>query len=196
MVAVLVDPRPDGNCGFRAVSLAVFQQEDAWRQVKKTMLGLFMKNTPLYQTYGVENVVEAERILASTQSPCSAGFWYNTIECPQLTADAYGRPVVLFSTSLKVDKEGNYMVDELGETLYTKSSQTFVPSSYLDPTYMFDPIVLLLSDSHFYLVELKTNPRSKKHIKFSNWPSINPYHKYAMKRHSKECPIDFSSSFQ
>lgn len=121
LVAALVDPRPDGNCVFRAVSLAVFQQEDSWRQVKKTMLAVFLKNIPLHQTYGVENVVKAERILTTTQSPCSAGFWHNTIERPQLAVDTYGRPVMLFRTSLKADREGSYMVNELGETLYIKS---------------------------------------------------------------------------
>ncbi|KAG2201556.1 hypothetical protein INT47_007433, partial [Mucor saturninus] len=37
----LVNPIPNGNCGIRAVSAAVFGHEEAWIQVKKMMLATF-----------------------------------------------------------------------------------------------------------------------------------------------------------
>ncbi|KAI7888072.1 uncharacterized protein EV154DRAFT_566795 [Mucor mucedo] len=49
-----VNPTPDGNCGFRAVSAAVFGHEEAWIQVKKMMLATFLNVLALIVPYFVQ----------------------------------------------------------------------------------------------------------------------------------------------
>lgn len=194
----LVSPDADGNCGFRAVSLSVFGHQDGWAQVKKMLLNTLRSHSSIYRTYGLD--LEAyDRKLNCAISPClelSKQFmWYDTFGCPQLTADTFKRPVVLFSSSPKVFANNETEVDSNGSIVYNKHRVTFVPFFELDPQSISDPIVLFLTGSHFYLVERHVDVRKKKTIDFENWPKVNPLHKVIMREHGDICTSDFSDFY-
>lgn len=67
----LVNPMPDGNCGYRAVSLSAFGHQDGWVQVKKMMLNTLLSHKQVYESYGLDIGVYKER-LNCTDSPCDS----------------------------------------------------------------------------------------------------------------------------
>jgi hypothetical protein len=114
--------------------------------------------------------------------------WYDTFGCPQLTADAYRRPVVLLASSPKVfaNKNSNRSSIE-----YNKSRMTFVPFFDLDTEVISDPIIVFLAGSHFYLVERQIDVVTKKSFAFEDWPAINPMHETVIQTHRMLAPAIF-----
>lgn len=79
------------------------------------MLKILEKNAALKQTYGVQDLSVFRRKLAATQqAPCllQLELWYDILKCPQITADTYGRAVVLSVTEPHVDKSGSVKKDK------------------------------------------------------------------------------------
>lgn len=196
LVAAMIDPQGDGNCGFRAVSLALFKNQDAWKETKKLMLNNLERHQAVYHTYGVLDIEAFRQKLSSTETPARLENWFDTLECPQTAANTFNRAVVLFATTPKVKTGGQLVQDEQGNTLYNKDMQTYVPCFGIDLNMLFDPIILFLYNSHFYLIDLKVNQKSKKPVEFPTWPDINPYHSVVMRKHSNTCPSDFSEYFK
>ncbi|KAG2192926.1 hypothetical protein INT47_002765 [Mucor saturninus] len=84
-----VNPTPGGNCGFRAVSAAVFGHEEAWIQVKRMMLATFSKYaSSIYDSYGLNESYIRTKLL-STKAPCldNLHLWFDCYGCPQIVAD-------------------------------------------------------------------------------------------------------------
>ena len=210
--AALINPDGDGNCGFRAVSYAIFRNQDSWINVKKMMHQNFLTNLPVYEKY----VSDTEN---TNRSPCLEEMyhymWFDCYTCPQLVADTFKRPVVLLTTNPlvyrcnlpldrnghKYDQEGRKL-DTLGHHLdsennfiYDKIRTLFVPFFELDLETVNDPIVLLLTSKHFYLVEQKTDSRTKKPIEFSSWPLLQPMHKVIVDAFPDSSVVDYSDYF-
>ncbi|KAG2198368.1 hypothetical protein INT47_009773 [Mucor saturninus] len=66
----LVNPQGDVNCGFRAVSLALFGHEKGWVQVKKSMLNTLRSYRNVYATIELdikyfETKIEYEQVPVS-----------------------------------------------------------------------------------------------------------------------------------
>ncbi|KAG2206101.1 hypothetical protein INT47_003750 [Mucor saturninus] len=146
-----VNPHPDGNCGYRVVSLAVFDNEIAWIQVKKMMLATFTKyaNT-IFNTYGLNEAYTSKKS-QSTKAPCldDLSLWFDCYGCPQIVANTFNRLVILHATTPKVDKYDITWGENDGNVMYIKSTITFVPLFGLDLETMNNLIQLLFDNSLF-----------------------------------------------
>lgn len=91
-----VSPEGDGNCGFRAVSLAIYGNQGQWTQVKTDMLEVFKKyHNNIYELYKPD-FNKYNDMLSSTEKPCTnLEHWFNVTLCPQIVSDTYKRPVVV-----------------------------------------------------------------------------------------------------
>ena len=96
-----------------------------------------------------EKVVELERIkmvkrFNSTKSPClnqeDQILWFSTFSCPQVVADAFERPVILFSYV-------KYPLKETGEFRENREAQVFFPLINMPLQNVDKPITLFYSSS-------------------------------------------------
>ncbi|GAA5813122.1 hypothetical protein MFLAVUS_006591 [Mucor flavus] len=80
-----IDPMGDGNCGFRAISIAIYGDQKYWIQVKEKMYETYMKfYNNLYVSYQPDHE-KHQYMLTTTEAPnwnLSARF--NTDFCPQI----------------------------------------------------------------------------------------------------------------
>ncbi|CAO3700969.1 unnamed protein product [Rhizopus microsporus] len=100
-----------------------------------------------------------EKGLSCNLSPCPVDYWFNTIDHPEIAADAFGRAIAVFSKS------------SINGAIHTGST-LFVPFA-TEPANMA-VISIFLCHSHFYLVQAattKTGRQTKLPL-----PLINPYH--------------------
>ncbi|KAG2199328.1 hypothetical protein INT47_012962 [Mucor saturninus] len=113
----LVNPQGDGNCEFRAVSLALFGHVEGWVQVKKSMLSTLLSYRNVYAAIELD-IKYFETKLNTNKSPCLDStdyfMWFDTVGCPQLVTDTFKRPVVLLSSSPKIFKETGIEYDNKG----------------------------------------------------------------------------------
>lgn len=78
----------NGNCGFRATSMAVFNDQSKWQEVKAQILQTFIKyNNTLYANR-VDDSDSLEKGLSCNLSPCPLVYCFNVIYHPQIAADA------------------------------------------------------------------------------------------------------------
>ncbi|KAG2211158.1 hypothetical protein INT47_006277 [Mucor saturninus] len=171
---------PDGNCGYRAVSLAVFDNKIAW-----------------IQTYEL-NEAYTSKNLQSTRAPCldDLSLWFDCYGCPQIVADTFKRPVFLHAITPKVDKYDITWKDNDGNIIYTKDSITFVPLLGLDLEIMNNPIQLLFANSRFYVILPQIDNKTKKAFKVKKWPTLNFSHHKIFDAHRDICVNDVSNYFQ
>ncbi|KAI8985992.1 hypothetical protein BDB01DRAFT_787166 [Pilobolus umbonatus] len=165
----------DGNCGFRAVAFEVYKDEGDWYKVKQKMKNTYLKyKDTLYKGVGteMENKVEEDIMmerLDSFKSPCLGNddllLWFSTFTCPQVVADTYQRPVILYC----------YLENFVnGEIRRFYESQVFFPLIEMEMSKTEYPISLLLSHSHFYSIEYQRAPTGRLR-KFTK-PTINRDH--------------------
>ncbi|KAI8327632.1 hypothetical protein BC941DRAFT_519652 [Chlamydoabsidia padenii] len=159
----------DGNCGFRAVSFGVYQDQTKWPTVKDEMLATYLKyQHTLYKAVGTDSVIQFEhqkmlRRLETKVSPCDdRSLWFSTIVCPQIVADTYQRPVMLYCYV------ENYL--KTGAKKINYESQIYFPLVHMDLKNSNNPITLLAS-SHFYYVEFGRTPKGR--MKKFNVPVTN-----------------------
>jgi hypothetical protein len=65
----------------------------------------------LYKDIGTKAVVkyQSQRMLErlqSTKSPCDPNLWFTTFTCPQIVADSYERPVIVYTYVVNANKDG------------------------------------------------------------------------------------------
>ncbi|KAG0166723.1 hypothetical protein DFQ29_000877 [Apophysomyces sp. BC1021] len=147
-VASIYNPQSDGNCGFRALSMAILGQEDKWPMVKLAMCNRFRENISAYQrgfAYDPEIVLN---ILECQSSPCPQDSWFLVPDCAQLAADTFNVPIAIYTGT-------------------GKNSQLFLPVGL--PLRSTASVIILqfINDNHIICVNLK-------HGVFDfPWPSIN-----------------------
>ncbi|KAG2191822.1 hypothetical protein INT47_006653 [Mucor saturninus] len=176
VIAAIHNVGADGNCGFRAVALEVFNDQSKWIKVKHQMLETYLKyHDTLYKPVD-EKVIELERIkmvkrLNSTKSPClnqeDQILWFSTFSCPQVVADTFERPVILFSYV-------KYPLKETGQFRENHEAQVFFPLINMPLQNVDKPISLLYSSFHFYVVEFHRTPTGR--IKKSEKPAVDMDH--------------------
>jgi hypothetical protein len=137
----------DGNCGFRAVSFDVYNDQTKWRTVKADMLILYNKyKNSLYKDVSLDQAVvqfEEKRMLRrlqSTRSPCldDQELWFTSFVCPQIVADTYQRPVIVYCYE-------KYKVEETGVINPEYESQIYFPLIIMQTTDLHRPTTLLLA---------------------------------------------------
>ncbi|KAI9494469.1 hypothetical protein BDB00DRAFT_818174, partial [Zychaea mexicana] len=79
---------PDGNCGFRALAVELYNTEERYIDVKTKMLDQYLSNAnTLYQYY------DKGRLL-KVLDPYSSE-WFVSPECSQIAADTFETPIVI-----------------------------------------------------------------------------------------------------
>ncbi|KAI8326694.1 hypothetical protein EDC96DRAFT_494863 [Choanephora cucurbitarum] len=115
------DPKGDGFCGFRSAAHAIYGDEDKFIQVKEAMLnvlgkkfnddmtyadfyssslGMIMKDVKMTIICGIDqqnNSSELRGEPSHTKAKVAQPrFWFDSLDCMQILADAYGRPVCYY----------------------------------------------------------------------------------------------------
>ncbi|OAD68832.1 hypothetical protein PHYBLDRAFT_172691 [Phycomyces blakesleeanus NRRL 1555(-)] len=156
-ISQIFSPEADGNCGYRAIAMEVYQNQKRWPEVKDKMLENYLK----YQHTHYQGRMEHGHMPASTnpliislqdkRSPLPQQHWFGTIDHSQLLANAYNRTVAVYWNTSR----------ETGDCL-------FVP--FITTPDRFEPIILILDINHFLLAK-------RKPTRNFNWRQINPFHK-------------------
>ncbi|KAI9008900.1 hypothetical protein CLU79DRAFT_723161 [Phycomyces nitens] len=148
----------DGNCGFRAVSFGVHKDQYKWM----------------------------DQIALFGQTDLS--LWFSTFICPQIVADTYQRPVIIYTYS-------EHSVRTTGKLNAYHESQVYWPLIHMELTSADNPITLLLSFSHFYYVEFQRTPTGQ--MKKFDKPTLNFDHVRIREAFPQTCnSVDYSVLFK
>lgn len=151
------NPSPDGNCGYRALAYAFFQDEEKYLDVKNAMLQFLDAHEHFYKQFFREESPETNPLSGSfhdirsklTNDACATdeSNWFQFPEMVQLAADTFRRPIASYNPF-----EHNF---------------TFVP--FFNQPDTLRPVALQLYHSHFYCVVVKEKSKPR-------WPASPPYH--------------------
>ncbi|OAD65674.1 hypothetical protein PHYBLDRAFT_175852 [Phycomyces blakesleeanus NRRL 1555(-)] len=162
-ITKVFSPEADGNCGYRAIAMEIYQDQKKWLEVKENMLEAYLKYQHTYYQGRMENGnMPASTnpliiILKDKRSPLPQQHWFGTIDHPQLAADVFNRSVAVYWNTPR----------ETGDCLFVPLTTT--PEK-------FEPIIIILYINHFLLAK-------RKPIRNFTWPKINPFHKAIVKRY-------------
>jgi hypothetical protein len=107
----------DGFCGFRAIAIEIFGNQDRFMEVKFAMRDRLAKvkeayraSFPLFNVDVLEKIVnfgiEVEKgskgISIAKPYSCGSSFWFLAPECAQLTACTFNRPVAIYYTGTAI----------------------------------------------------------------------------------------------
>ncbi|KAG0184945.1 hypothetical protein DFQ28_010210 [Apophysomyces sp. BC1034] len=132
------NPIADGNCGFRALAIAIKNgDENEWKSIKEDMLTFLLEKHSFFcAILGVDTVKSLQLTLQDRSSPCPSSMWFSVPDCALLAANTFSVAIATFSS---------------------EQSLLFPPFFGL-PT-STRPITIQLHNSHFYAVKFK--PRTK-----------------------------------
>lgn len=181
----------DGNCGFRGVSFGLYRDQSKWPEVKQKMLEVYNQyqfslhnahhSTELLNQDTRNKIIEA---LQWTTSPCNnTDFWFSTFIYPQIVADTFKRPVILYTYTQNKNQEG--------KLVKTHEAVSYYPLIEMDTKNLYHPIPLLYKYSHIYYVEIAHTPTGRLPKSFE-MPTLNPDHDVLRNKHPTEC-ADFIS---
>lgn len=177
----------DGNCGFRAVSYDVYKDQTKWRNVKSDMLKTYIKfKNTLYTNVSFTEPIEIElselrmlNRLQSTISPChDEHLWFSTFICPQIVADTYERPVIVYCYQI-------FTIESTGKQNPIYESQIYYPLINMKSNDVHRPITLLLAFKHFYYVEVAHTPTGR--LKKFDRPVLNMDHNRLREKYKSIC---------
>ncbi|KAI8985364.1 hypothetical protein BDB01DRAFT_905340 [Pilobolus umbonatus] len=165
----------DGNCGFRAAALSVYQDQSCCYTVKAKMLEQYMMyRDTLYMADEIEEVANEQeqaviKRLESAKLPCldDTSLWFSTFVCPQILADTYQRPVILYIYTKNT-------IRSTGELREIKEVEVYWSLIHMELDQSDHPIALLLASNHFYLIEYKSTPKGR--MKKFQKPPVNIDH--------------------
>ncbi|CAO3599418.1 unnamed protein product [Absidia cylindrospora] len=137
-VSDVKNPDGDGNCGFRCLGMAIYNNEKRYDIVKDAMLAHLRSRKEGYLACNwlTEGDIARLEVILLHRGKCGPDLYYTEPECSQLAADTFERPVEFHGTS--------------SATLYLP----MIPhTSYKS----YRPIVLHLQESnrHIYYVIMK-----------------------------------------
>ncbi|OAD72427.1 hypothetical protein PHYBLDRAFT_146616 [Phycomyces blakesleeanus NRRL 1555(-)] len=141
-ISTIFSPEADGNCGYRAIAMEVYQDQEEWSKVKDKMLETFLKHQNNYYHGRMEhgNMPASNnpliRSLQDKRSPLPQQHWFSTIDHSQLVANIFSRAVAVYwNTPI-----------ETGDCL-------FVPFATLSEK--VEPIIIILDINHFLFAKRK-----------------------------------------
>lgn len=88
---------PDGHCGFRAVAFHVYGDQYRWSCVRKALLQELQSRAAVYANMGMNCDDLAKRIRFYGPNGAPLEYWFSSHDCAILTANKFGRPVILLS---------------------------------------------------------------------------------------------------
>ncbi|RUS35243.1 hypothetical protein BC938DRAFT_473789 [Jimgerdemannia flammicorona] len=99
---MIYDVNPDGNCGFRSLAVAMYDNEEEWQRIKREMKVELDKHDEFYRNWLGYDIDKINKIItwnkASHRLP---DHWFCSPECAQLAADTYKARVAVFSTNAR-----------------------------------------------------------------------------------------------
>ncbi|KAI7855769.1 hypothetical protein BDC45DRAFT_504667 [Circinella umbellata] len=159
-------PKDDGNCGWRAASLVMFNDEKHYYTLKEIMrAGLKQEQAFFKQLFGVLDYEKLREKLYQPEGSVSSINWFDSIDCAVLLATVCKRPVVILAGI----ESNTYLPFE-------EASSVTHPEQVQDIT----PIVLHLHMNHFYAFIVKEESIGK--IK---WPRICPTYKHEVVEYNR-----------
>ncbi|CAG8709325.1 11951_t:CDS:2, partial [Ambispora leptoticha] len=90
------NPLSDGNCGFRALAIAIRGNEENWDLIKLVMNGQLNKRMEVYRDWLGYDIDLLKQILESRDSPCQSSLWFLSPDCAQLAANTFSVPIAIF----------------------------------------------------------------------------------------------------
>ena len=159
-------PNDDGNCGWRAASLVMFNDENHYYTLKEIMrAGLKQEEAFFKQLFGPLDYEKLRKKLYQPEGSVSSINWFDSIDYAVLLATVCKRPVVILAGI----ESNTYLPFE-------------EPSSVTHPEQVQDitPIVLHLHINHFYAFIVKEESIGK--IK---WPRICPTYKHEVVEYNR-----------
>lgn len=168
-----LDPKPDGNCGFRAIAFSVernstdYQDNDQYLQVRDKMLETFYKYKDIYvKNFPAFQIDRLETVIKKGIKKSDLAEWFYGPDCAQVTADAYGIPVCIYPS---LEHEHAAINPPL----------TFLPLEL--PKLKTKPVAIHLQNSHnlhWYAIKLgvnQTNLPAVYHYYFNIEGKLNEY---------------------
>ncbi|KAI8324420.1 hypothetical protein EDC96DRAFT_550437 [Choanephora cucurbitarum] len=171
-----LNPKPDGNCGFRAITFSVetssraCHDEDQYLEVKSKMLITFLhykeiytKNVPAFQIHRLVKVME------KGMSKSDLAEWVCSLNCAQLIANVYSISMCVYPS---LDNEHPAV----------KPPLTFLPLKI--PTTKSELVTVHLRNSHnmhryaIKLVVIQTNVSFVYHYYFAIKEKLDEYTNY------------------
>lgn len=100
LIGSIFDPLSDGNCGFRCIAQALYNDQDQWRKVRQDMAQEMLDNKPFYT-----NLLGGEKEFNKTfmsvnpvmASVIRKSHWLSKLEMGQIVADTFKRPICFWS---------------------------------------------------------------------------------------------------
>ncbi|CAG8681205.1 3509_t:CDS:1, partial [Cetraspora pellucida] len=127
----------DGYCGFQSLSVAIFQEEKKWQDIKTAMKSQLTKQQYMYSILGYDTN-QLMIVLSYIQSRCPREYCFYVPECAQLASDMFNISVAIFGKD-------------------STSSLLFLPFNQ-KPGHHKKPIILhWYSHDYIVLVKLKQN---------------------------------------
>ena len=153
------NPESDGNCGWRSASVVVNDDEKHYGIVKSTMKHTLEKEKDFFTSlFGREE--HYQYVLAKLSQPDGhvlREYWFDVLDCPQVLARAYNRPVIACSCHPYGFHETTFLPFREPE----KDSSNCI----IDIT----PIVLYLRGNHIQLIVIKNDAVDRV-----IWPKLFP----------------------
>jgi hypothetical protein len=142
-VSGVYDPSADGHCGFRCLAKAIYGNEDDYQKVKNDMMKVLVDRKDFYwksKVFGKGKGYDSlTKIISYSGSSAPPEFWFSTLDCGQLAADTYKRPI---------------------EIHHRDQALIFLPM-IKEKYQTFNPTIMLLHASHYYLITLN---RCRRHF--------------------------------
>ncbi|CAG8772289.1 10808_t:CDS:10, partial [Gigaspora margarita] len=93
------NPLSDGNCGFRALAIAIRGNKENWDLIKLVMNGQLNKRMEVYRDWLGYDINLLKRILESRYLSCQPSLWFLSPDCAQLAANTFSVPIAIFEES-------------------------------------------------------------------------------------------------
>ncbi|OAD80081.1 hypothetical protein PHYBLDRAFT_163130 [Phycomyces blakesleeanus NRRL 1555(-)] len=101
-ITEVFSPEADGNCGYQAIAIEIYQDQEKWSEVKENMLEAYLKYQHIYYQGRMENgnmPASTNPLIISLKdkrSPLPQQHWFGTIDHLQLVADGFNRSVAVY----------------------------------------------------------------------------------------------------
>ncbi|KAG2208376.1 hypothetical protein INT45_001999, partial [Circinella minor] len=163
------NPKSDGNCGWRSASVVINNNEKHYGIVKLVMKHAIVKEKDFFTSlFGSEECYQYVLAkLSQTDGRVIGTYWFDVLDCPRVLAQAYNRPVIVYSCHL-----------------YGVHGTTFLP--FREPeknsnNCIIDivPIVLYLIGNHFQLIVIKDDAVDRV-----IWPKLFPGYEFVISRYN------------
>ncbi|SAL95599.1 hypothetical protein [Absidia glauca] len=142
-VSDVYDPSADGHCGFRCLAKAIYGNEDDYQKVKNDMMKVLVDRKDFYwksKVFGKGKEYDSlTKIISYSGSSAPSEFWFSTLDCGQLAADTYKRPIEIHHKDQAL----------IFLPMIKERYQTFMTT------------IMLLHASHYYLITLN---RCRRHF--------------------------------